>query len=178
MKKIQNNLKSNILKSNIQLPTSDLRLLTSAKGITLTSLVIYIIAMTIIMATISGITIYFYKNAHLIQDTTENSNSLTRFNTYFTNDIKEEKIKAQLQDEGEKIVLTKNDTEQITYTVAGDGIYRNKVKICNNIQQGTTFELKENYNETKTIHKTQIIVNIKIGETETIEKRLEYIINN
>lgn len=170
-KKVINKFKLNNSKSNIQLLTSD-------KGITLTSLVIYIIAMTIIMATISGITIYFYKNAHLIQDATESSSNLTRFNTYFTNDIKEGKIKAELQDEGKKIVLTKNDMEQIIYTVVGDGIYRNKVKICNNIQKGTTFELKENYNETKTIHKTQIIVNIKIGETETIEKKLEYTINN
>lgn len=177
MKKI-NKSKPNIQKFEPQPPTFDIRHLASSKGITLTSLVIYIIAMTIIMATISVITIYFYKNTHSIQDTTQNSSNLTRFNTYFTNDIKEEKIKAQLQDEGKKIVLTKNDTEQITYTVAGDGIYRNKVKICNNIQKGTTFELKENYNETKTIHKTQIIVNIKIGETETIEKKLEYIINN
>ena len=161
---------------NLKYLTSNIKHLTSAKGITLTSLVIYIIAMTIIMATISSITIYFYKNTNSIQTTTDNSRDLTRFNTYFTNDTKEEKIKANVQDENKKIILIKANAEQITYTIAGDGIYRNKVKICNNIQEGTTFELKENYNETKTTHKTQIIVNIKIGETETIEKRLEYTI--
>lgn len=175
MKKI-NKPKPNILKSKIQPPISYHQNLASAKGITLTSLVIYIIAMTIIMATISSITIYFYKNTNSIQTTTDNSRDLTRFNTYFTNDTKEEKIKANVQDENKKIILIKANAEQITYTIAGDGIYRNKVKICNNIQEGTTFELKENYNETKTTHKTQIIVNIKIGETETIEKRLEYTI--
>lgn len=166
--------KINKQKPNIQ--KFKLKFLTSTKGITLTRLVIYIIAMTIIMATISSITIYFYKNTNLIQSTTDNSSNLTRFNMYFTNDIKEEKNKVELQEKGKKIILTRSSSEQIAYTIAGDGIYRNKVKICNDIQEGTTFELQEIYNETKTIHKTKIIVNIKIGETQTIEKKLEYTI--
>ncbi len=176
MKKI-NKPKLNIITFKIKPPTSNLRLLTSNKGITLTSLVIYIIAMTVIMATISSITIYFYKNTNLIQSTTDNSRNLTRFNMYFTNDIKGEKINIELQ-EGKKIIITKSNSEQIIYQIAGDGIYRNKVKICSGVHPQTTFEIKQTYNETKTTHKTQIIVNIKIGENQTIEKRLEYTINN
>ena len=129
------------------------------------------------MGVISNITIYFYKNAHSIQEATDTSSNLTRFNLYFTNDTKQENTKVK-QESQNKIILTNQKEEQTTYTIAGDGIYRNKAKICNGIQQGTTFSVQEIYNETKTTHKTQIIVNIKIGEAETIEKKLEYTINN
>lgn len=145
----------------------------SNKGITLTGLIIYIIAMTIIMGVISSITIYFYKNTNSIQSTTDNSSSLTRFNEYFTKDIKEKEVKAKIENENKKITLTKANGEEIKYTIAGDGIYRNKVKICSNIiQENTNFTKEEIYDKTK------ITVQIKIGETETIEKTLEYTIQN
>ena len=60
----------------------------SEKGITLTSLVIYVIGITIIFAVVANLTIYFNKNSRTIEYTTNNSAQITRLNQYLINDTK------------------------------------------------------------------------------------------
>lgn len=59
----------------------------SEKGITLISLVIYLIAMVIIIALIASINGYFYKNINIENETQDMNLQFSRFTSYFTEDI-------------------------------------------------------------------------------------------
>ena len=61
----------------------------SEKGITLISLIIYIVAMVIVVAIITTITGYFYGNIDNLQSRNEGAKEYTTFNSYFVNDINE-----------------------------------------------------------------------------------------
>ena len=57
------------------------------KGITLISLVIYLIAMVIIIAVVASISGYFYKNIDVKSETQDIHLQFSRFNSYFTEDV-------------------------------------------------------------------------------------------
>ena len=59
----------------------------SNRGITLISLIIYVIVFTIVVATVSTISGYFMKNTDEIVISTDSSQQYTRFTTYLTKDI-------------------------------------------------------------------------------------------
>lgn len=141
----------------------------SEKGITLTSLVIYVIGITIIFAVIANLTIYFNKNSRTIEYTTNNSAQITRLNQYLINDTKKEN--AQITEANENIIIIQANGETIKYTYDKNskGIYRNKVKIANDVQG---FKV----NKEIIYDKTKLLLNVTIGEQEQIQKDLEYII--
>lgn len=144
----------------------------SNKGITLTSLVIYIIAMVIVIAIISNITVYFYKNSNNIKNTTNNYYEFTRFNEYFVNDIKEKNIKTEVSEDGKDLVIIQGKEKNI-YRILGNGIYRNYVKISNGIKNEKTSFYKENRDG-----KIVIKIHIVIGDNEDkIDRNLEFIID-
>lgn len=141
----------------------------SEKGITLTSLVIYVIGITIIFAVVANLTIYFNKNSRTIEYTTNNSVQITRLNQYLINDTKKEN--AQITEANENIIIIQANGETIKYTYDKNskGIYRNKVKIANDVQ---SLEIKKDI----IYDKTKLLLNITIGMQEQIQKDLEYII--
>lgn len=141
----------------------------SEKGITLTSLVIYVIGITIIFAVAANLTIYFNKNSRTIEYTTNNSAQITRLNQYLINDTKKEN--AQITEANENIIIIQENGETIKYTYDKNskGIYRNKVKIANDVQ---SLEIKKDI----IYDKTKLLLNITIGMQEQIQKDLEYII--
>ena len=141
----------------------------SEKGITLTSLVIYVIGITIIFAVVANLTIYFNKNSRTIEYTTNNSAQITRLNQYLINDTKKEN--AQITEANENIIIIQANGETIKYTYDKNskGIYRNKVKIANDVQ---SLEIKKDI----IYDKTKLLLNITIGEQEQIQKDLKYII--
>lgn len=141
----------------------------SEKGITLTSLVIYVIGITIIFAVVANLTIYFNKNSRTIEYTTNNSAQITRLNQYLINDTKKEN--AQITEANENIIIIQANGETIKYTYDKNskGIYRNKVKIANDVQ---SLEIKKDI----IYDKTKLLLNITIEMQEQIQKDLEYII--
>ena len=141
----------------------------SEKGITLTSLVIYVIGITIIFAVVANLTIYFNKNSRTIEYTTNNSAQITRLNQYLINDTKKEN--AQITEANENIIIIQANGETIKYTYDKNskGIYRNKVKTANDVQ---SLEIKKDI----IYDKTKLLLNITIGMQEQIQKDLEYII--
>ena len=114
----------------------------SEKGITLTSLVVYVIAITIIMSIVATITIFFNKNTKEIKSIANKSNTITRVNEYMLNDIKNSTT-ANISQNSKTLTLNKKNGEQIKYYIKNSGIYRNKVKLCSDIKNTTNFnELK------------------------------------
>ena len=107
----------------------------SNKGITLTSLVIYVIAMVIVVTTVSTITSYFYKNIDNVNTGTDSSMTYTEFNMYFTKEINtKENYPVLVSDGADYIVFSKTGNQ---YTFKNSSIYRNQVKICDNIENCT-----------------------------------------
>lgn len=129
----------------------------SEKGVTLSSLIIYVIAMVIVVSIVAVITRYFYGNINKLSNNTGNLADITKLNTFITEEINktgntifECNDKNQSPDSNYIIFYNSNDKDEINgnngytqYTFKNGSIYLNKIKICNNIQD-CKFELIEN----------------------------------
>ena len=110
----------------------------SQKGVTLISLTIYVIVMAIVVGILSVITTFFYHNTKDFRDINPML-EYTTFNSYFSDEVNHSNIKivkcytGTTDDEQNYIIF--NNGVQYTYIPANKGIYRNKVKICRNIEQ-------------------------------------------
>lgn len=124
----------------------------SDRGITLVSLILYVVAMVIVVGIVSTLTGYFYKNVDTLQDRNEGAKQYTAFNSYFTGDINEK---------GNSFIVDLSDSTKIVfengnqYTFINGNIYFNKIKICKDI---TSCEFQ--YDKPNNI----VTVNMVIGE--------------
>ena len=142
--KFKGDLKSVVLSTYVaKVSGKDWIYMKSNKGITITSLIIYVIAMALIIVLLSRITTFFYKNV----DTSALDESPTSQYTKFSNALtKETNIS------GNKVITVSNGTDdsgkQSNYIIFSDGnqytykeqnhsIYKNKIKICSNIDRCT-----------------------------------------
>ena len=86
----------------------------SQKGVTLTSLIIYIIAMVIVVGTTATLTNYFYGNIDKLSERTQASKEYTSFNSYFTGEINK-KGNQVLKDESNESKIIFTSGNQYTY---------------------------------------------------------------
>lgn len=117
------------------------------KGITLISVIIYILAMIIVVAVVANITRYFYSNVSTITDGVDDSYVFTAFNSYFSEDINIYGNNVEKCD-GKSIKFTHNSN---TYTFADNSIYFNNIKICKDVKSCTF-----GYNETTKVITVEI----------------------
>lgn len=100
------------------------------KGITLTSLIIYVLVLLIVVTIVANITSFFYSNIINAKENSQNIATITKFNMYFTKDVKKM---------GNRVVTTGDDGSYIkftsgnTYTFQNNAIYFNNIKICDNV---------------------------------------------
>lgn len=133
----------------------------SEKGITLVSVIIYVIAMLIIVSVITVLTSYFYRNVD-INSVSENLNQqYTRFNTYFTEEVNKKGNKILATGENESTTgnapqkyIVFSSGNQYTYIPANKAIYVNNITIGENIEDCIFEEIKED-------NKTKVKVTIK-----------------
>ncbi len=138
----------------------------SQKGITLTSVIIYIMGMTMCIGVIATLTTYFYKNMDTIDDynyTTE----YTRFISLITDEINQEGntiIETKTYTENEKQIsyIIFSSGNQYTYTEEDNCIYMNNVKVCKGVEI-----CKFGYNEED--GKSKVNIEIKIGNINQTE---------
>lgn len=136
-------------------------------GITLVALTIYIIAFAIVIGIISVLTSFFYSNVVNLSDTGENASEFSTFNMYFLEDIKEEGNKiAKVDENGEYISFSNGNT----YIFQDNHIYKNKVKICNNV---TDFKVEKQEDGKEIVN-----VFLKIGDNMEFSKTTQYVMNN
>ena len=101
----------------------------SQKGVTLLALTIYLIVLVIVIAVLAIISDIFYNNRDYLTDRTRYMAEYNKFAMYFIEDVKKNRY---AQATGNQIIF--EDGTVYTYVAESDrGIYRNKVKICNNI---------------------------------------------
>lgn len=83
------------------------------QGITLITLIIYVLLMTFILAGISSITASFYSNMNEFDKESESAVAYSKFNMYFLTDIKRKN--AKIESSGRKYVV-------IAYEKDGEGV--------------------------------------------------------
>ncbi len=140
------------------------------KGITTTSLMIYVIAMLIVIGIIATITSFFYTNVVNLED---NSSEITKFNMYFLQETKKESneiVKLSVDPETKNLdhITFKSGN---TFTYKDNSIYFNSSKICENIKK-LSIEVEE-------INEKQVIkVLTTLGENLEYTKTTRYVVSN
>ena len=110
------------------------------KGVTLISVTIYIIVMLIIVAVITVLTSYFYRNIDINSVSQDLNGQYTKFNSYFTEEVNKRGNKlleiGETENEsgnGNQKYIIFSSGNQYTYIPENKGIYMNQVKIAENI---------------------------------------------
>lgn len=108
------------------------------KGITLTSLIIYVIGMLIVVATISTLTSYFYKNIDIETISDDSTTQYTKFSSIFLDEINKSSntvidCKTVKENDVKISYIIFSSGNQYTFKSENNSIYKNKIKICSNI---------------------------------------------
>ena len=140
----------------------------SENGITLTSLVIYIVVATIVIGTMAIVSSFFFSNMNLIRYQDQYAVEFNKFNMFFINDVKSNKT-AQIQ--ANQIIFEDGTTYQ--YSAENKSIYRNNVEVAKQVES-LNFTT-ENYQVENT---TKILINVEmsIGERENFNKTVQYVL--
>lgn len=130
----------------------------SKRGVTLVSLIIYIMVMIIVIAIMSQIISRFYSNTQELNSDTESVLEFNKFNSYFLKEIK--------QRDNELDSIINNSilfTSGNTFSKQGNHIYYNNIPICSNVKSFIAIE--DEHDNT--------IINISI-EFENFSKSINY----
>lgn len=123
------------------------------KGITLTSLIIYIIALMVFVGTMATITKYFYKNFKDVTINDRVTKEYSEFTKFLSEDVNSKKIQNTfINNEGQEIVLKLTDLTTHRYKLQDDTIYYTEIQngtatkditLCNDVNT-CIFSLNQN----------------------------------
>lgn len=139
------------------------------KGVTLISIVIYVIMMTLIVAGVTAITTSFRSNVSEYDVNTKSAVAFTKFNMYLLKDIKAENVSlyGDVGDNEFQLRYKNKDGSYsyVKYSVQNNILYRDKVKICENVRDASFS------GSGKTITVTLLINNYTKTTTYAIESK-------
>lgn len=154
-------------------------------GVTLISLTIYVISLTIIIAMLSSISTFFYKNINDTQEDITPLTEFTSFNTYFSEDANASNViyltigenTENGQNQYRYIALVDKDSSEIIkyiyvkddkviYRVTGNEENKAIIAIARNV---TNCEFEKLSGQQNNNSKTRVKIIIKIGENTTKE---------
>ena len=141
----------------------------SEKGVTLVSLIIYIIGLTAAIVMITVVSSFFYKNIDTSGDTINSMVEYTKFNSYFTEQINKKNIEVVNCDSN---CIVFSDGSQYTFIQENKGIYFGNIKIIRNVEN-CNFEYIEAVADDQ---KDTIKVRISFIDSETTKEN-SYTIN-
>ena len=138
----------------------------SQKGITLISLTVYIIVMVIVVATLTIISNFFFSNMKTASKNINPLTEYTKFTTFFSDEVNHSNIKV-LDCQNDYVVF--DNGVQYTFVKDNKGIYRNKIKICRNVQScNFAYEIKNG----------KSVVTVAIQMEDIDEKTVTYTLKN
>ena len=142
--------------------------LKSEKGITLTTLVVYIIVMLIVVGIMSTISTFFYKNLGIVRDSAKYASEFDKFNSYIVKDVKNN-TDFKIDDN----IITFEDGTTYVYNAEDEGLYRGKMKIATNVK---SFSASKKTIFINSVNKQILTVNIIIGNSSKnlINKQIDY----
>ena len=114
------------------------------KGITLISLIIYIIVLLLVLTMLTKITSSLYFNVKEIDSDFDIAVDIAKFNMYFLNDIKNKSVTANVIDKNTIELIYSDNSEKITYKGTSGALYRNKVKVLDNLDAIEITEMGKN----------------------------------
>lgn len=135
------------------------------KGITLSSLVIYIFVMIIAIGIMSSISLIFYNNTQNLTEQTEDMIEYNNFNNYFINEIKTANNKVdQIGKDGTYIIFTSGNS----FSLKDNNLYFNEIEIAKNVSSiSFSYYINEQGEEVKDI----ITVDIELPQ---YQKQMNY----
>lgn len=137
----------------------------SQKGVTLISLVAYIVILGIVVSTMAIVSRFFFKNVDKINKTENYPLEFNKFNMFFVNDVKSNK-KANVEDNR----ITFEDGT--IYEYKDNSIYRNGTLIASSIQY-SRFSLGEHKSTENT---TKNIITVSMTFSEEFSQTIEYVL--
>lgn len=140
----------------------------SEKGVTLTSLVIYIIVATIVIGTLSLVSTFFFSNMNLIKDPNDHATEFNKFSMFFIEDAKKNRT-ADVQ----KTKITFEDGT--VYEYFSGVIYRNDKKIVEKVED-VDFNSYEYTAENTTTTKQIIRVKLTVAGSVNTQNGVEYVL--
>lgn len=140
----------------------------SEKGVTLTSLVIYIIVATISISSIALLSSFFFSNMNLIKDQEQYAPEFNKFSMFFIEDVKKNKRAVVTETK-----VTFEDGTIYEYKPEEQSVYRNDTKITEKIEK---FSFTSS--EVVVSNTTKQIINVKmtIGGKENSPNGIEYVL--
>ena len=115
----------------------------SQKGVTLISLIVYVIAMLVTISIITVVTSYFYKNIDITTERYTYLSEFTKFESYFSEEVNHSGNKILEVYNGtnnEQTYIIFSSGNQYTYVKANKAIYQNCVKIASGVEACTFTE--------------------------------------
>lgn len=123
------------------------------RGITLISLIMYILVVLMVLGMLSSLSEFIYGGLNEINTGSYSSEEFNKFNLNFIKDIKKcNSVNITEEDHNIQIVLS--DNTNYNYKANEHSIYRNKVKIAENIKQ---------FNAEKIVKNNKNVIKITIG---------------
>lgn len=140
----------------------------SEKGVTLTSLILYIMVATIVIGTMGVISSNFFFNASEIKNQSEYAEEFNKFNMFFIQDIKNNK---SAEVTNTQIVFEDGNT--YIYDSTQKNITRNGTVITKEIEN---LQFSTSTYTVKNTNKNLINVNMSIGKNSAFQKEIEYVL--
>ena len=134
------------------------------RGITLISLTMYVAGISIIVIAVVTLTSFFYSNIVDLKDSADSLGEFDKFNVAFLKEIENNEV--SVSSVGETEVVFSNG---VTFQFKDNGIYKNYVKICDQVQdcQFSSTTMGEN-----------IVIKVYLEISTDFAKTLEYVGNN
>lgn len=139
------------------------------KGITLISLIVYILVFTLIIGLLSGMSSYIYGGLDVVNSGSYSSEEFNKFNLNFIKEVKNNTDANISTDNGNTRIIFENGVN-FNYIQSEKAIYRDKVKIAEKILVFTA--------EKEKINKKNVIkITIGTGKDETnFGKTINYVL--
>ena len=139
------------------------------KGITLMALIIYIILTLLVVAMLASISTMFFNNTEFLEESSKYAGEYNKFNMYFIEDVKKNNKVYSISETGNELVFI----DGTTYVYQENAIYRDKVKICENITDLLFTKREDNTTGTK---KEIVNVQIEINGADSFTADNDYVL--
>lgn len=132
-------------------------------GVTITSLIVYVIAMLIVIGIIANLTSFFYTNVFNLENESTNISEISKFNMYFLEEVKNANNSIVQISENKITFISGN-----TFTLQDNAIYLNNIRICENVKN-------LNFAKEQINNKNVISVLITVGKNMEYTKTTKFV---
>lgn len=139
-------------------------------GITLVTLIVYLMIVSAILAALTNLSSHIYKNINKLGIENLSSEEFNKFNVNFVKSVKANK-NATVTNNNQNVTIEFGDGTTYNYINGENSIYKNKIKIAKNINYFTAYV--QNINNKNVIH-----VQIGTGKKDTavFGKTINYVL--